>query len=385
MKIKSRSLVKYGFSLILVIYLLGFTKNKVNVVTSDEMKVDSVYSWVCNMQQSNGLLLSSEEGKYVSLYDNALAALVFSFYGDFKRAEKIFDFFNERLESELQKSPGGFGQMRTADGIPVDNQPRRWMGDNAWLLIAINNYHHLAGNSKYKSLALALTNWIISLQDDDGGVWGGYDLFGQRISKIAEGNLDAFNAVLGYTRFHQKILAHFKEARWNKTDKILIAWADNPKYKYALDLYSWGYCTFEDFPSDVLTKANRFITSKKSTLTGKTISGYCFDEDKDVVWLEGTGQMAVAFIKAKRENEAQSFLQEMKKNLIQSPSFPRSYALPYSANFGTSYGGDLLWKGVDTNPAVSSTVWYLFGIMRFDPLKLGYDKNIPDEDKFWTK
>lgn len=378
------TLVSMGFFMVLFVSS-GCKNAKVSEAPIPSLEVESVYLWICNMQQSNGLLLSSEGGKYVSLYDNALAALAFSSYGDFNKAEKIFDFYEGRMESEFLIHPGGFGQMRTSDGIPVENSPKRWLGDNAWLLIAINNYHHLAGNSKYKSLALALTNWIISLQDADGGLWGGYNPDGQRISKIAEGNLDAFNAIPGYTGFHQKILAHFKEVRWNKTHKLLIAWADNPKYKYALDLHSWGYCTFENFPAEILTKANRFLTTKKSTLTKKTISGYCFDEDRDVVWLEGTGQMIVAFIKAKKESEAQMFLQEMRKNLIQSSLFPGSYALPYSANFGTSYGSDLLWKGVDTNPAVSSTVWYLFGMMRFDPLKLGYDKNIPAEDKFWTK
>lgn len=385
MIIKRSTLVKYGFCLILLIFSQGCAQNKTKDRSLEEVKTSSVYSWVCNMQQSNGLLLSSEGGKYVSLYDNALAALVFSSYGDFNRAEKIFDFFNERIDSELLISPGGFGQMRTDDGIPVENQPRRWMGDNAWLLIAINNYHHLAGNSKYNDLALALTNWIISLQDVDGGLWGGYTENGSRISKIAEGNLDAFNAIPGYTVFHQKILTYFKEVRWNKAQKILIAWADNPKYKYALDLHSWGYCSLENFPIDILTDADRFLTTKKSTLTDRKINGYCFDEDKDVVWLEGTGQMVVAFIKAKKENEAQKYLLEIKKNLIQSSLFPESYALPYSANFGTSYADDKLWKGVDVNPAVSSTVWYLFASKRFDPLGLGYAKNIPDEDKFWIK
>lgn len=352
---------------------------------SPELKVDSVYSWLTNMQQANGLLLSSEGGKLVSLYDNALAAMAFTSYGDFGKAEKIFDFFTGRIESELLKSPGGFGQMRTTDGIPVDNSPHRWLGDNAWLLIALNNYHHAAQNTKYQSLETALTNWITSLQDADGGLWGGYAANGTRISKIAEGNIDAFNAVPGYTSFHQKLLAYLKNVRWDQTDKLLIAWAENLKYKYALDLQSWGYCTFEDFPTDVLSKASRFKTTQTSTITKKPISGYCFDEDRDVVWLEGTGQMAVAFIKAKREKEAQMYLQEMKKNLIKSTSFPGSYALPYSANFGTSYGSDALWTGVNTNSAVSSTVWYLFGMLRFDPLALGYSKNIPAEDKFWTK
>jgi len=369
----------------LVFFAPACKKNSTTEIPAPELKVDSVYSWLTNMQQSNGLLLSSEGGKLVSLYDNALAAMAFTSYGDLGRAEKIFDFFNGRLESELLKSPGGFGQMRTADGIPVDNSPHRWLGDNAWLLIALNNYHQVAQNTKYQSLETALTNWIISLQDADGGVWGGYTATGARISKIAEGNIDAFNAVPGYTSFHQKLLTYFKNVRWDQTDKLIIAWAENPKYKYALDVLSWGYCSFEDFPIDVLSKTNRFKTTQISTITKKAITGYCFDEDRDVVWLEGTGQMVVAFIKAKKETEAQMFLQEMKKNLIKSSSFPGSFALPYAANFGTSYGSDALWTGVDTNPAVSSTVWYLFGMLRFDPLKLGYSKNIPAEDKFWTK
>jgi len=347
------------------------------------LKVDSVYSWLTNMQLHNGLLLSSEGGKNVSLYDNALAALVFTAYGDYDKAEKIFDFFDSRIESELLENPGGFGQMRLSNGLPVDNRPRRWLGDNAWLLIAINNYHHLANNTKYQNLASELTKWIISLQDTDGGIWGGFAADGKRISKIAEGNIDAFNAVQGYTGFHQKLLVYFKNVRWDTTDKLLIAWADNPKYKYALDLHSWGYCIFEDFPTSVLTKTDRYLTTQESTSAKIAVSGFCFDEDKDVVWLEGTGQMAVAFIKAKKETEAQKYLREMEKNLIKSQSFQDSYGLPYTVNFGSSYADDVLWTGADTTPAVSSTAWYLFGMLRFDPLKLGSVKNIPEADKFW--
>ena len=381
-----RNSVIMGFLGIFILGLLPECKHETPVAEEPmALKVDSVYLWLTNMQQSNGLLLSSEGGRYVSLYDNALAALAFTLYGDLNKAEKIFDFFNSRLETEMLKSPGGFGQMRTSDGIPVDNRPRRWLGDNAWLLIAINNYQQLANNTKYQDLASALTNWIVSLQDVDGGLWGGFNADGSRISKIAEGNIDAFNAIQGYNAFHKKLIAHFKNVRWDATDRLLIAWADNPKYKYALDLHSWGYCIFEDFPVAVLTKASRFLNTQQSTIAKMDVSGFCFDEDKDVVWLEGTGQMVVAYIKAKNESEAQKYLHEMKKNLIKSPSFVNSYALPYTANYGSSYGGEALWTGVDTNPAVSSTVWYLFGMLRFDPLKFGFSKNIPEADKFWNK
>jgi hypothetical protein len=349
------------------------------------IKIEQIYLWLCNMQQENGLLLSSEGGRYVSLYDNVLAALAFTSQGDLDKAEKIFDFFNGKLESEFFQSPGGFGQLRTADGVPVENSPRRWLGDNAWLLIALNNYHDKAQNTRYHQLATALSNWIISLQDEDGGLWGGFNEKGTRISKIAEGNIDAFNAVAGYQAFHKKLLAYLKNVRWEARNKIFVAWADNPAYRYALDLHSWGYCIFENFPNDILADAKRFETTQKSTATKKLIRGYCFDEDRDVVWLEGTGQMVVAFNKAKRETESQAYIAEMKKNLIPSSRFPGTYALPYTANFGTSYGSDELWEGVDTNPAVSSTVWYLFGIQGFDPLKTGYTKKIPTEDKFWIK
>jgi hypothetical protein len=383
--------MKNIFSLIFVIYLIlllvvpGCRKSKISETPAPPLKVDSVYSWVCNMQMENGLLKSSENGRLVSLYDNALAALVFTAYGDFSRAEKIFDFFERRMESEFLVTPGGFGQMRTSDGIPVENRPRRWLGDNAWLLIALNNYHHFAQNNRYENLETALSNWIVSLQDKDGGIWGGFDEKGKQISKIAEGNIDAFNAIKGYTDFHRKLLMHFKQVRWDKKDQLLIAWAENPEYKYALDLHSWGYCAFEGFPESVLRKANRFLTTQKSTLTKRMIHGYCFDEDRDVVWLEGTGQMAVAFIKAKKEKEALDILSSMEKNLSESKMFPGAYGLPYTSNFGSSYGNDLLWEGVGTNIAISSTAWYLLARLRFDPLELGYEKNIPDEDKFWTK
>lgn len=349
-----------------------------------KIKVDSVYNWFVHMQSENGLLLSSEGGRNVSLYDNALSALVFTSYGDFEKAEKIFDFFESRLESEMLVSPGGFGQMRRINGIPVDNRPRRWMGDNAWLLIALNNYHDKTGTNKYHKLAGALADWIISLQDGDGGIWGGFQANGDRISKIAEGNIDAFNAISGYTSFHKKLLNYLEEVRWDEINQILIAWVDNPKHEYALDLHSWGYCIFEDFPKEVLQDADRFITTKKSTLTNEMITGYCFDEDKDVVWIEGTGQMAVAFHTANIEDEAEKYLAEMRKNLAPSTLFENTFAFPYAANFGTSYGVSNLWTGVDTSLCVSSTAWYLFAMLRFDPLELGRNKNIPQDDRFWT-
>jgi len=96
-----KSIFSLGSVFLLTVLFLSFgcKKGTVSEAPAPSLKIDSVYSWVCNMQMENGLLKSSEGGRLVSLYDNSLAALVFTAYGDFSRAEKIFDFFNGRLES----------------------------------------------------------------------------------------------------------------------------------------------------------------------------------------------------------------------------------------------------------------------------------------------
>ena len=127
-----------------------------------------IFNWFNAQQLPNGLLESVENGNIVSLYDNALAALVFLTKNDIAKAEKIFDFFNSRIESELKKGVGGFSQLRDRAGVPNGH---RWMGDNAWLLIALNNYKQKTTNTKYDELASALGTWLQALQDTDGGLF----------------------------------------------------------------------------------------------------------------------------------------------------------------------------------------------------------------------
>lgn len=102
----------------------------------------------------------------MSLYDNALAALVFTATGKYSKAESIFNFFNQRIGSELTTN-GGFYQFRNTDGTTSGD---RWLGDNAWLLIALNNYTAKVETTKYDKLKSTLEIWIRSMQDKDGGL-----------------------------------------------------------------------------------------------------------------------------------------------------------------------------------------------------------------------
>jgi len=367
--------------------LLFFSCKKENEIIGnsepDEIlnKTDTqIYNWIDNQQLPNGLLESVENGNIVSLYDNALAAIVFIMIEDYVKAEKIFDFFNARINTELKNGVGGFSQLRDRNGVPNNH---RWMGDNAWLLIALNNYKSKTGNTIYNNLDMEISNWLKSLQDTDGGLFAGYNSDNSLMNfKVTEGNIDAFNAIDNYTVFHSELLNFLEKDRWDNADKNLVAWPTNPAYIYALDLHPWSYLLFENYPISSLTTANRYLTTQTAT-NGLQITGYCFDVDKDVVWLEGTGQMALAFGIAGMNNEKTNYLTEMKKNLIESTTYSNSFGFPYASNPGTTYGTDNLWSGADTNIAISGAAWYLFAKNNFNPFAVGRDKNVPSLDRFW--
>lgn len=356
--------------------------DQVDVTKGDSLQTEyvKIANWVTQMQGSNGLLKSSEVVDFVSLYDNALAAIWFTSQGKIENTERILDYFESKIELELLNGHGGFYQFRDSSG---NNGRRTWIGDNAWLLIAINHYHEVSGNRKYERMASGLENWLRSLQDEDGGLQGGINEDGSQIPKVTEGIITAFNAVKGYDDFHKNILAYIRSERWQPDGQILLAWPENPKYLNALDLHSLGVMIFKDFPETTLEKADMYLNTQTMTANDKQITGYCFDQDKDVIWLEGTAQMAVAFKIVGYESDADKFLTELEKTFIDSKTLSESKGIPYTTNLGTNFGNSPLWEHADSTPALSSTIWYLFAKANFNPLELGRIKNIPKRDKFW--
>lgn len=341
-----------------------------------------IFTWFNKQQLPNGLLESIENGNTVSLYDNALAAMVFMLRGDFSRAEQIFDYFNSQIDAELTNGVGGFSQFRDKNGNPSYH---RWMGDNAWLLIALNNYKTLTGSNTYDTLSSEIANWLIDLQDTDGGLFAGYGADNQLLNyKVTEGNIDAFNAVIGYNSFHSQMLNYLETNRWRSTTKSLVAWPENPPYLYALDIHPWSYCIFEDFPSQTLITADRFITTQTAA-NGEQVTGYCFDEDKDTVWTEGTGQMALALGLAGMTQQKEFYLSELEKVIIESDNLLNASGIPYATNIGTVYGAGPLWNEADTNISISGGAWYLFAQFNFNPFGVQRNKNIPYSDKFWLQ
>lgn len=349
-------------------------------ITSIPKGADQSFTWIKSMQLDNGLIESAEGTNFVSLYDNALAALVFTLHDDRTSAEMILDYFNQRLDTEFIELGGGFYQFRNADGT---NARRKWIGDNAWLLIAIQHHAARFDTDAYGTMAQALEDWLRSQQAEDGGLWGGVQTNGDRIHKITEGIITAFNAVEGYDAFHTGILKYLKDHRWDIEENLLLAWPENPKYKYALDLHTLGSLIYPSMSDQLLSKVDRYDTQKHASVNGKKVSGFCFDEDQDVIWLEGTAQMALAFRKSGMEEEGQELLKEIRKTRIKSKTAKNSAGIPYAVNQGSNYGAEKLWEHADRQAAISSSAWYIFAQMNFNPLAVRGQRDIPVSDQFW--
>lgn len=329
---------------------------------------ESGVEWVMRMQLPNGLVASAPQTNFVSLYDNALAALLFLQTGQPERARRIFDFFQDRLDSEFGQTGGGFYQFRDTLGT---NPSRVWMGDNAWLLIALRQHRLSYGSGRYDAMISRLDTWLRSLQDPDGGLRGGRNEDGSAIARVTEGMITAYAAVSGFDEFHKRLLEFLQRERWDATESLLLTERSGGRYDYALDLHTLSVLIWGGAAAPMLETANRFHTVQLHSQTQQEVAGYCFDTDRDVIWLEGSAQMALALQVAGREGPYRELLRTLEQSAIPSPLHPGLKALPYAANPGSTFGREALWLHADQKPAMSATVWYLFARNHFNPFDLG--------------
>lgn len=332
---------------------------------------DALYNWLIAMQdEETGLLASSESSELVSLYDNALAAIIYTYYGDYNKAERIFDFFSSKLTTEFHNRYGGFAQFRHLDGEITDGIGRRWLGDNGWLLIALNYYHKEKATDRYSAMAYQLEEWIRSLQQEDGSLYSGYDEAGKIIQPVTEAMIDVYNAVPGHDDFHDELYDYLKDNRYSKEDEMLKAWPGHDKYEYALDVLTWGTMVLPELTDgDLKGSANRFQV--KTTVRSNEVEGYCFDEDLDAIWIEGTLQMALAYALApdNYDIEYNRVMSDMTKLIQDSLVYEDTRGLPYATGEGSHYGDTVLWEGAWSNNCVSSCAWYLMADNKINPFE----------------
>lgn len=350
---------------------------------------ERAYQWLVASQRTNrkflifhtGLLPSQEKWENCFVYDQALAAMAFTYKGDYKRAAAIFRFFDNVRKRHI-KDKGeiwGFTDAYKRDGRETET---RAAGPNAWVLMAINYYIHKRNDKEFLPLARDIADWLISLQSIEGGIIGGYYGNGKPMVWISsEHNFDCYAAFrdLGIITNDEKYLRVAKEIKkwlnddaWDREAKRFFMGRRNPNF--ATDLSSWAVLSLgKEYTVSLDFAIEKSLNTQTYKVKDVKVEGFDFGAtyktspfpDKDAVWFEGTAHMVLALKKAGRESDSLHFMNELDKCLTASPALPHTKGLPYASNEGTPVYDS--WLMQDKPLCISSTTWYFFARNNFNP------------------
>lgn len=278
-------------------------------------------------------------------YDNALAAMAFLSSGDADAARIVLDAF-AAIGPEFE---GGFlDRYRALDGRPDGTLS---VGPNGYLLQAMNLYHLQTGEARYESLATGIADYLISLQQSDGGIVG----FAGATWKSTENNLGALSGlhnlgvVLGdpyYSGRADAVRDFLVSECWDGTR--FLAGENDPTI--VTDVQALGTMVLGvEFSGGSYWVEDHTLTTRR--YSGRNmITGFDFNADRDTVWTEGTLQQSMAFLVVGDLAAAGFYTAEAEK-LFQS-----SGALLLASNRGTTGYSWILepWE------AVAPTAWYIF-------------------------
>ena len=373
----------------------------------EKANVDKMYQWIkVHQNPRNGLVMSFEGDGDISgwafIYDQSLAAQAFSNFGDFERAKKILNFFNNKAK---RKDGLFMNAYYVNDGSPAEYIVHS--GPNLWLGIAIAQYIHKSGDRKFINMAEEIADGIITLQkqDPEGGLRGGPSVTWYS----TEHNLDAyafFNMLYTLTNNQKYLAARDKAINWlvkHTYDKMDIpVKRGKGDSSIATDTYAWSIAAIgPEKLKELGMDPDRIIAFAEDTCAVDVfftrpdgqkvkIRGFDFAPQRHisrggVVSSEWTGQMVVSFkimadyylkkgILARGNNyqlKAEEYLTSLGNMIISSPS-PSGQGescLPYATqDFVDTGHGWFTPKGKSTG-SVSGTAYTIFAYYNYNPLE----------------
>lgn len=362
--------------------------------------IKGMYKWIVSRQDlRSGLILSYEGDKELRnvafSYDEALAIIVLTLFGDYERAEKILDFYLERIKKEP-----------IYNGYYTDGTVFEYIthsGVCAWIGIASLNYYQFTHNKKYLPLAYYVADFLKKMMDKEGGIKGGLEISWYS----TEHNLDAY----AFFKLFYKVT---KNKEYLKLAEKVKLWLDKYAYTHksipvrrgkgdatiATDTFAWSITAIgpqelvllEMDPDLILDFAEKNCKVKVNfAYKGKSfeVKGFDFSRASNiarggVISCEWTSQMILAFLimadyykdkdvaKSKYYlNKAIFYFEELQKMVINSPSyigkgFP---VLPYaSSSFIDTGHGWRTPRGKEVG-SLAATSYFLFAYLGYNPLK----------------
>src|SRR5882762_2425909 len=273
------------------------------------------------------------------LYDNAVAAIALVGCGEQDKAYRIGSAILWAIDNDRTWHDGRLRNAYAAGVVangPVklpgwwDNTQNKWLedryqvgsdnGNMAWAMLALLSINDVSTGSRFRDGAARLGTWVAQWADTrgTGGFTGG--TFGHeptpevRTWKSTEHNTDlaaAFGLLAirtGDSRWRDMATAaeHFVNAMWDPACACFAAGTAedgvtrNPIV--ALDAQVWPLTALpgaaKKFASAITTAEQRMSVDQ----------GFSFGEDRDGVWTEGTGQMALLMELIGRTGKAKSLI-----------------------------------------------------------------------------
>lgn len=387
------------------------TSLSISNINFDQGSEEQVLKYLKDIQDNfslDQLLLPAMEDNSGQTFNNAVSAMAFILSGEKERAERILDFYAERtdtLNQVLNKQNFFYnGEARGFfQNIDLNNSYYpficdRWMGDNAWLLIAFKYYESkYSFNTKplYEFVTSCLKNLLLDFYIDDPDGHGGFVRHGWRWGPRNSSNpvndyklheTDSLGNPVGHEEGNIDAYAALKLCGENDKAQKIKEWLD---YRMSvlgneglpLDLFSWRSLAFFNeglyYKLLVNVPENDSGFKKQITFNGKSVTGFFSFDNPSVhnIWLDGTEHMVCAFYSSGFTERGNFYSAQLDSCLIvRTIGSSSSFAIPYTANQSGGYDWVDISKGFS-----SSCAWYIFAKHGFNPFT--FDINLPTDVK----
>jgi hypothetical protein len=291
------------------------------------------------------------------IYDQALAVFVLTALKEREKAKKILDTL-----AYIRNDDGSFYFSYLISTLEPTSQ-RKYTGSIAWVVMAINFYREMTGDTSYRPLAVKILKWLASQQvtEKNDPRRGGLSLGTRDDLFSMEHNIDSYSAfrysgIKSYKKRAKAIKKFILRHLYHKEQRrFLTGYLDNSKY---LDCQSWAVLAFGKKYAHVLEFAERhFLVEDGKIGSTSGIRGF-FERNAEnaPVWSEGTAGAALAYYFIKDKKKGDSFHREIEK--MAGPQGGIRYATENDYEFSIS-------------PSIAGTAWFIFYEMKLNPFKIG--------------
>jgi len=328
-------------------------------------------------------------------YDNAVAAIALIACNDLSDALKI-----GRALSRASHSDRAFhdGRIRNAyragpaeDKIPAPPgwwdatrnlwsedryQDGSYTGNTAWAALALLNLYQATNDVGFRDAAARLIDWVVTSTVCSGFFCGGYDGYDDRQIRLSwistEHNVDVAAAAewlarsgagARFTKVAEQAREVLNLAFLHDHFAIGITQDGTPATgeQYVLDVQLWPWMALPDAPPDwrkALTFAEEHLA---------VAGGFDFNGDRDGVWVEGTGQAALAYRivgnTARNDELVKSFATDLTPSGLLNAT--RVYVLSTGLTRGTSPDAPPIVY--HRRPHLAATAWAILAERGFNP------------------